>query len=201
MAYILGLTGGIASGKSTVSQIFKEKEIPVVDADVGAREVVKPGKPALKKIKEAFGDEVFLEDGTLNRPALGKIIFKDKVKRQQLNECIRGDIRQWIKEERDRYIEEGYPFIVLDVPLLYEAEYEKEVDAVMVVAVDEQTQAERLMKRNDLSKDEAKERIVAQMPLKEKVNRADTVIDNNGSLEQTSEQVVSWMKENAYLKA
>lgn len=201
MAYILGLTGGIASGKSTVSQLFKERNIPVVDADLGAREVVKPGSPALDKIRQVFGEGVFLEDGSLNRQVLGQIIFNDQDKRNQLNACVKEDIRQWILTQKDAYIEKGFELIVLDIPLLFEAHYESEVDAVMVVFVEEETQRERLMDRNSLTSKEAQERIDAQLPLKEKVKKADIVIDNNGTLENTRDQVLQWLEENAYLNA
>lgn len=198
MAYILGLTGGIASGKSTVSALFKERGIPVVDADYGARVVVEPGKPAFDTIVETFGEEVLLEDGSLNRQVLGQMIFKDKEKREMLNQCVKGYIREWILTERERLVKEGHELIVLDIPLLLEAGYESEVDAVMVVQVNEQTQRDRLMTRNQLTEEEANERIQSQMPLEEKIAQADYVIDNNGTPKETEEQVEEWLEEMGY---
>lgn len=198
MPFILGLTGGIATGKSTVSHFFKEYGIPVVDADVGAREVVQPGAPALKKIREIFGNQVFLESDELDREKLGKIIFDNEKKREQLNECLKEDIQKWILNEKNCLIKEGYNLIVLDIPLLFEAQYDKEVDEVMVVGVDAKTQLDRLMQRNQLSLEEAQARIDAQMPLEEKMKKADRVIENNGTKRETREQVLKWLNEKGY---
>lgn len=198
MTHVLGLTGGIASGKSTVSNIFKERKIPIIDADLGARKVVEPGNPAYRKIREAFGDAVFFSDGKLDRKTLGKLIFHDEKKRDLLNQCVDEEIRNWILNERNQLIEQGHKLIVLDIPLLFEAKYEKEVDEIMVVFVDPNTQIERLMKRNNLTKKEAQERISSQMSLEKKMEQADVTIDNTKSIQETREQIVKWLEMKGY---
>ncbi|MFC6464589.1 dephospho-CoA kinase [Marinilactibacillus sp. GCM10026970] len=198
MTYVLGLTGGIASGKSTVSRYFLKHNIPVVDADVGARIVIEPGTEALEKVQNLFGEEILLENGELNRKKLGELIFSDPLKRKQLNDCLSYYIREWILSEKDRLITSGHELIVLDIPLLFEAGYKKDVDEIMVVAVDKETQLARLMKRNKLSQAEALQRIESQMELSEKVDQSDYVIYNNGTLENTMSQVDEWLISKGY---
>lgn len=140
MTVIIGLTGGIASGKSTVAHMFQEKNIPVIDADEIAREVVAPGEPTLINITKAFGTEVLHDDGTLNRQKLGEIIFADEDKRQQLNNLIHPAIREQMLEQRDDYIAKKVPAVVLDIPLLFESELTHFVEKILVVYVDETTQ-------------------------------------------------------------
>lgn len=194
MTRVLGLTGGIASGKTTVSDYFKALNIPVVDADIIAREVMKAGEPTVLEIEKQFGAEVIQENGEINRKRLGEIIFASSKKREQLNQIVQGVIRENILKEKNALIEEKYPLIVLDLPLLYEEVYEKEVDEVMVVSVDSETQCDRLLKRNpQLSRDEATDRIRSQMPLSLKAKRADILIDNNGTVEDTLKQVDRWL--------
>ncbi|MEH7400413.1 dephospho-CoA kinase [Gottfriedia acidiceleris] len=189
MGKIFGLTGSIASGKSTVSNFLKELNVPIVDADVIAKEVVEIGQPAYKKIVEAFGSEVLLNSGEINRPFLGSIIFNNKEKRLQLNEIVHPEVRREMKEQADRYIKEGEPLVILDIPLLYEGNSIELVEKVIVVTVSEENQLKRLMNRNGLSKEDALLRIASQIPVKEKAARADYVIDNNGDFEDTKRQV------------
>ena len=197
MTKILGLTGGIASGKSTVSKFFSSLNIPVVDADRVAREVMQGGSPAVKDIEEQFGKEVLLENGEINRTYLGDLIFTYPEKRKQLNDIVQGRIREAMEAEKQKCLEGNPPLVVLDVPLLFEENYETEVDEVMVVYVDLDTQKERLLKRNkDLSEDDALNRILSQIPLDEKAKQADILIDNNGTIEQTLQQVKEWLKTN-----
>lgn len=196
MTYILGLTGGIATGKSTVSQYFFGKGFPVVDADVVARRVVEPGTEGLEKIKGYFGPEIVQTDGTLNREKLGAIIFADATKREALNAILSTLIRRTITEDVAEFVNDNQPLIILDIPLLYEASYEAQCDAVMVVYTSEAVQLERLMARNGLTETEALARIKSQEPIEDKKKRADIVIDNNGTLDQTYEQVESWLKNN-----
>ncbi|WP_225744379.1 dephospho-CoA kinase [Marinilactibacillus sp. Marseille-P9653] len=198
MTYVLGLTGGIASGKSTVSRLFLKHDVPVVDADVGARIIIEPGTEALKKVQNLFGEEILLENGELNRKKLGELIFSDPLKRKQLNDCLSYYIREWILSEKDRLITSGHDLIVLDIPLLFESGYKKDVDEIMVVAVDKETQLARLMKRNELSQAEAIQRMESQMDLLEKVAQADYVIYNNGTLENTVNQVEEWLISKGY---
>lgn len=186
---IIGLTGSIATGKSTVANMLKERGIPVVDADEVARIVVEKGRPALQKIVEAFGEEVLLEDGTLNRPALGNIIFNDTEARNTLNAIMHPAIREEMESQKAYHIQNEEPIIIMDIPLLFENRLTETVDRVVVVTVDEGTQLHRLMKRNDLTEEEAKARIQSQIPIQEKVQRADDLIDNSSTLEKTEEQV------------
>ncbi|MFS0561046.1 dephospho-CoA kinase [Terribacillus sp. 179-K 1B1 HS] len=188
MGIVIGLTGGIASGKSTVSELFREYDIPVIDADVVAREVVEPGEPALAAIVEAFGAEILLPDGTLDRPKLGSIIFPDPGKRETLNGIVHPVVRERMTAERDR-LKPLHPAVVLDIPLLFEGNQLHLVDKVVVVSVDFEVQLERLMHRNNLTEQEALDRIASQMPLADKVARADAIIDNNGSKEDTKKQL------------
>ncbi|PFH91202.1 dephospho-CoA kinase [Bacillus sp. AFS088145] len=189
MGKIFGLTGSIASGKSTVSNFLKELNVPIVDADVIAKEVVEMGQPAYKKIVEAFGSEILLDSGEINRPFLGSIIFNSKEKRLQLNEIVHPEVRREMKEQADRYIKQGEPLVILDIPLLYEGNSIELVEKVIVVTVSEENQLKRLMNRNGLSKEDALLRIASQIPVKEKAARADYVINNNGSFEDTKRQV------------
>lgn len=194
MTILLGLTGGIASGKSTVSNYFKKLNIPVVDADQVAREVMRVGQPVVQDIGEEFGKEYLLESGEIDRPRLGKTIFTYPEKRHRLNEIVQGEIRKQLKIRTQELLAKEPPLIVMDIPLLYEGKYDEKFDAVMVVYVDEMTQKERLMRRNPhLTEKDALNRIKSQMPIAEKAERADILIDNNGSIEQTIAQVKDWL--------
>lgn len=192
---ILGLTGGIASGKSSVAGMFKELGIVVIDADQIAREVVEPNEEGYSKIVEVFGKEIIHKDGTINRERLGSIIFNNKVKREQLNNIIHPLIRQRMAERTKYYFQAGERTIVLDIPLLFESKLTYLVDKTIVVYVNDEVQLMRLMARNKFTSDEAKSRISSQMPLKEKVLLADYVLDNNGSLENTREQLLQLLKD------
>ena len=196
MTYILGLTGGIATGKSTVSRYFSDKGYAVVDADVVARRVVEPGTEGLANIVAQFGTEIIQTDGTLNREKLGAMIFADAKKRETLNSLLSDLIRRAIMADTATLVNANQPLIVLDIPLLYEAGYETHCDAVMVVYTTEAVQLERLMARNNLTEEEALNRIASQEPIETKKDRADIVIDNNGPLNHTYEQVETWLKNN-----
>jgi len=189
MTVVIGLTGGIASGKSTVSEMFRELSIPVIDADVIAREVVEQGKPAYNKIVEVFGAEVLQQDGELDRPRLGSIVFYNEEKRLQLNKIVHPAVREEMNRKKEMYIKEGMQAVVLDIPLLFESKLTSLVDRVLVVAVKPHTQLERLMKRNNFSEEEATARIQSQMPLEEKVKNADEVINNDGTIMGTKTQL------------
>lgn len=191
MTLIIGLTGGIASGKSTVSSMFSTLGIPVVDADKIAREVVNPGEIAYKEVIGVFGKEIVLNDDTLNRKKLGEIIFTDDVKRKQLNEILHPAIRKEMIEQRDAYIRLGEKCVVLDTPLLFESKLTHFVDKIIVVYVNEEVQLYRLRERDNYQVQEAKQRIDSQMPVKEKANLAHAVIDNNGTQDETYQQLRS----------
>lgn len=196
MSLIIGLTGSIASGKSTVSLMFDDFNIPVIDADKLAREVVYPGEAAYKEVVETFGKEILREDKTIDRERLGEIIFADETKRKTLNAIVHPAIRERMLEKKDAFISSGEKCIVLDIPLLFESKLEHFVDKIIVVYVDEDVQLERLMARNELTKEEALQRIHSQMSIKEKAKLADTIIDNNGtkleSYEQLEEILRAW---------
>ncbi|KYC72601.1 dephospho-CoA kinase [Bacillus coagulans] len=189
MAKIIGLTGGIASGKSTVSKMLKAKGFTIVDADIAARKVVEPGEPAYEQIIEAFGKGILLEDLTIDRKKLGALIFADEALRMKLNSIVHPAVRAWMTREKDRAIENGEKTVFLDIPLLFESRLTYMVERTILVYVDEETQLKRLMARNGLSEKEAQMRIRAQMPLSEKKALADAVIDNNGSPEETKQQL------------
>lgn len=190
MALIIGLTGSIGTGKSLIANKLKELGIPVVDADIIAREVVEPGKEAYDKIVETFGKEILHEDRTLNRKALGNIVFHDDAKRKQLNDITHPAIRKEMVRQRDEYVADGHDFVVLDIPLLYESNLTHFVDKVIVVSVEPDVQLERIMLRDNCTEKEAKARIASQIPVSEKAKKADAVIDNNGTREQSYEQLI-----------
>ena len=177
----IGLTGGIASGKSTVLTYFKDKGIPYIDADIVAREVVEPGTEGLKAIVDAFGSNVLHDDGTLNRESLGAIVFHNEEKRRQLNNCLKKHIRNRIMELTAHYESNGTAVLIYDIPLLIEGEWYTLMDEVWLVYVNEPTQIDRLMSRNGYTKEDALARINSQMRLDDKRTYADIIIDNNGT--------------------
>jgi len=189
MTIVIGLTGSIASGKSTVSLMFDDFGIPVIDADKLSRDVVKPGQPALEKLTEAFGTDILQEDGTLDRKKLGGIVFRDEAKRSVLNSIVHPEVRRSMIEERDALIAKGEKAVVLDIPLLFESKLESYVDKILVVYADREIQLRRLMKRDGYSQAEAERRIKVQMPVKDKAAMADEVINNNGEKYETYEQL------------
>jgi dephospho-CoA kinase len=189
MTVVIGLTGSIASGKSTVANMFTKLHIPVIDADQISREVVEPGKPAYEKIVAAFGEGILQEDKTLDRKQLGKVVFSDETKRKQLNSIVHPQVRKEMLNKRDHYVSEHYPAVVLDIPLLFESELTHFVDQILVAYVSEETQLDRLMERDQSSREDAKQRIRAQIPVKKKAEMADAVIDNNGTVEESFHQL------------
>ncbi|WP_096269657.1 dephospho-CoA kinase [Paucisalibacillus globulus] len=189
MALVIGLTGSIASGKSTVSSMLKELHLPVIDADQIARDVVEPGEDTLKEIGLAFGKEILNADGTLNRKKLGSIIFSNNEKRKMLNSIVHPAVRKRMLEQKETYLKDGESCVVMDIPLLFESKLTHMVDKILVVYVDEHVQLERLMERDNSTKEEALERIQSQIPVKEKVKQADAIIDNNGSKEESYKQL------------
>lgn len=193
---IIGLTGGIASGKSTVSKLLVEQGALLVDADQVARLVVEPGQAAYEQIIAHFGQVILNDDGTINRQELGKIVFSDKEKLKQLESITHPAIRAYMLKQF-AHLKETYPnkIIIADIPLLFETKQEHLYEGVIVVYVDPKTQLTRLMERNNLSEEEAKHRIALQMSLDEKKEKANWVIDNSGTLEQTKRQIALFMAE------
>ncbi|XOQ12454.1 MAG: dephospho-CoA kinase [Shouchella clausii] len=194
----IGLTGGIASGKSLVATYLEKQGIPVVDADKLARQVVEPGEPALAQIVATFGQNVLQTDGTLDRKQLGAIIFGDEQKRKQLNQIVHPAVRQLMKKQAKLYEQRGYTRVVFDIPLLYESNLFHMVNQVWLVYVDEATQLRRLIERDGLTETEANQRIAAQMPLTAKKAQADVLIDNNGTKENTYRQVDNALAKTAH---
>ena len=191
----IGLTGGIASGKSTVSRIFRDLGVPVIDADVIAREVVAPGSPALEAIVGAFGEEILTDEKSLNRARLGEIVFSDPAKKKVLE----GILHPEIIAEQDRRLGEleregRTPVAIVDAAVMIESGSWKRFDSLVVVDCDEPQQISRLRRRNGMNEEEAIRRVNAQMPLSEKVKYADHVIDNRGSIDDTRKQVEELMK-------
>ena len=185
---VLGLTGGIGSGKSMVLSMFANLGAEVIDADQLAREVVEPGQPALEEIATAFGRDMLMPDGRLDRGKLARIIFADPVARARLNAITHPRIQERMATEMAlRGSRPG--LLIVDIPLLYENDRSDTVESVIVVWVDAKTQLRRLTERDGLTPDEARQRIAAQMPLDEKRARADLVVDNSGSRENTRRQV------------
>ncbi|MEK5185906.1 dephospho-CoA kinase [Solibacillus sp. FSL W7-1324] len=197
---IIGLTGSIASGKSTVAKMIESYGLPIVDADVVARQVVEPGTPTLKKIAEAFGPEVIAQDGSMDRVKVGSMIFHNEEMRKTLNSIIHPAIREEMLRQRDEFIYFGEKNIFMDIPLLFESKLEHFVEKIIVVSVKKEVQLQRLMERNGFSEEEANARIATQIPVKEKEQLADAVIHNNGTLEDTAVQLQNILYEWNVLK-
>ena len=188
---VIGLTGGIATGKSTVSAIFEKAGAVIIDADRIARDVVKKGLPAYRKIIDTFGDKILAPDGEIDRSVLGDIIFNDPQQKQLLNRIV----HPYVSTETDlqlKQIEKNHPntIVILDIPLLIEAQMHEDLSDVIVVYVPEHTQIERLMQRDGISKADALARVRSQMPIEEKKDLATIVIDNSGTRENTRKQTL-----------
>ncbi len=182
----IGLTGGIASGKSAVADLFAERGVPIIDTDVIAREVVEPGQPALAEIAREFGPGVLGADGRLDRRRLRDLVFSDDKRRKALERILHPVIRR-VAEERARSA--GGPYHIVVVPLLAESPMRASMDRILVVDCSERTQLERLLRRDAESEAQARRMIAAQASRAERLAIADDVIDNDGSLEATEQQV------------
>ncbi|AZV50571.1 dephospho-CoA kinase [Bacillus halotolerans] len=189
MTLVIGLTGGIASGKSTVANMLIDKGITVIDADIIAKQAVEKGMPAYRQIIDEFGEDILLENGDIDRRKLGALVFTNEQKRLALNSIVHPAVREEMLKRRNESIANQETFVVLDIPLLFESKLESLVDKIIVVSVTKELQLERLTKRNQLTEEEALSRIRSQIPLEEKVSRADNVIDNSGTLEETKQQL------------
>lgn len=186
---VIGLTGGIASGKSTVADMIRQRGIPVLDADVYARDVLNPGEPAYDQVIRQFGQDIVQENGWIDRKQLGAIVFHDAKQRQRLNDIVHPAVRQKMNDDRAYYTQQHYPAIVLDIPLLFENQLQTTVDYTLLVDVDEPLQRQRLMVRDGSTEEAAIGRIKAQMPLSEKRQLADCRIDNQGTKQETEAQL------------
>ncbi len=182
----IGLTGGIASGKSTVADMFAELGATVIDTDLIAREVVKPGRPALDEIREKFGDDVFAANGTLDRKAMRAIIFSDPAKRHLLESILHPRIRQEASNQATR---STGPYQIVVVPLLVDSPMRANMDRIVVVDCDEKVQLARLLARDAESPEQAQRIIDAQASRADRLAIADDVITNEGDLDETRRQV------------
>jgi len=192
MALIVGLTGGIVGGKSTVASMFRDLGAKIIDADRLGHSVILPYKPAWKKIVKLFRENISKNDLTINREKLGKIVFADQALLKKLNEITHPEIIKLIKKEinlaRDKTHKQE-KILIIDAALIYETKIDTLMDKIIVVYIEEDEQIKRLIKRNNLSKDEALQRVKSQIPMKEKIKMADYVIDNNDTLDKTKKQV------------
>jgi dephospho-CoA kinase len=185
---VFGLTGGIGSGKSSAAAIMREV-LPVVDADALAREAVEPGGPGLSQIVGAFGVEAIGKDGRMDRKRMGRLAFSDSSVRARLNAIVHPLVRDLAAREWARLEAEGVRVAGYDVPLLFESMSPTSYRPTVVVYAPEEVQVARVMARDNLREDEARSRVLAQMPLAEKARLADVVIDNGGTLEELRHRV------------
>ena len=193
MAKLVGLTGGIGSGKSTVAGIIREQGIPVLDADVLAREVVEPGQPAHQEIASAW-PEVIGPDGRIDRKRLGAIVFSNRDAQARLEAITHPRIRERVAAEVAALAAAGHPLAVLEAALLVETGMYRELDGLVVVVADEEAQVARVVARDACSREAVQVRIRAQHPLSEKVRAANHVVDNSGGLEATRAQVLELLR-------
>lgn len=190
----VALTGGIATGKTYVAGRLREAGIPLVDADILARDVVAPGTPGLSAVRQRFGPDAVRRDGTMDRVRIGQIVFKDKRARQDLE----GIIHPAVQKAIDKYfasLPKRTPFAVADIPLLFETGREGQFDVVVVVACPRAMQVERMIERNRLSPEDAGRRLAAQLPIDKKVEKADFVIRTDGSFAETDAQVTALVQQ------
>ena len=183
---IIGLTGGIASGKTTVSDLFAELGVPVVDADIAARRVVEPGQPALAELTTAFGHDILTGAGTLDRKRLRERAFADAGLRQSLEAILHPRIREHMEAELAAC--DG-PYAIMAVPLLVEGDLLQRVDRVLVVDVPEEVQIQRLIQRDGSSRAQAQAMLQAQSPRDVRLQHADDIIDNTGSIDELRRQI------------
>ena len=193
MGKIIGITGGIASGKSTVTEFLRQKGFQVVDADALVHQLQKPGGRLFQILVEHFGEKVLLEDGKLNRPLLASLIFSNSEEREWSKQTQGQIIREELGSLRDKFSETEELFF-MDIPLLFEQDYASWFDETWLVYVRRDTQLDRLMNRDQLSKESAETRLASQWPLEEKKKFATYILDNNGSREQLLSQVVTLLE-------
>lgn len=195
MTYFLGLTGGIASGKSTADEFFKKKKIPIIDSDLIAHKIMEIGQNGYKAVVDYFGTDILNDDQTINRRKLGGIVFNDKAKLKKLNKLTHPLVHQEIKQQMARYRANQEKLVVIDVPLLFESGFESLCNGVLVISITPELQIERLMKRNNFTKKEAIARINNQMPLSEKEKRATYVVANTGTIDDLEKKLSDLLQE------
>lgn len=195
MAKIIGLTGGIASGKSTVTDMFINENIPVIDTDKIARELLDKGTAEYDQVVQLFGEDILLTDHMINRKMLAKIVFANKTKRDQLNAIVHPSVYRAVDAFIDMYEDLGKPLIVVDVPLLFETGFEAHCDKTILVYITREKQVERLMDRDQIDIEYATMKIDAQIPLEDKKEMADYVIDNSFSILETKKDFLAVLAE------
>jgi dephospho-CoA kinase len=186
---VIGLTGGIASGKTTVGRMLRELGAPVVDADLIARQVVEPGQPAYADIVREFGREVVLPDGALDRKRLGEIVFGDQARRRILEAITHPRIAMAAQAETAGHAAAGQPVVIYEAALIVENRLHEALGGLIVVKATPEQQVERAMKRDGISEEHARARVASQLPLARKLEVATHVVDNTGTLDETRAQV------------
>lgn len=199
MTKVIGLTGGIATGKSTVAELLKAHGFKIVDADIASRKAVEKGSEGLKKVVAEFGEEALTEEGEMNREYIGQQIFYDDLKREKLNAISHPIVREIMENEKKQYLAQGHD-VVMDIPLLFENGLEKTVDEVWLVYTSPSIQIDRLMERNQFSIEDAKARIYSQISIDKKSRMADVVIDNFGTKLELKQNLEQALTEKGYLK-
>lgn len=200
MPKVIGLTGGIASGKSTVSELLTAYGFKIVDADIASRKAVAKGTKGLEQVGEAFGDEAIQPDGEMDRQYVGDIVFNQPEKRIELNNIVHPIVRQIMDEEKNEYLEQGHN-VIMDIPLLFENELQDTVDEVWLVYTSESIQIDRLMERNDMSVEDAKARVYSQISIDKKSRMADHVIDNLDSKLQLKQNLEKLLIDQGFIEA
>lgn len=195
MTYFLGLTGGIATGKSTADEFFKKRNIPIIDLDQIAHELMAKGNASYKAIVAYFGKEILADDGEIDRKKLGAIVFNDKNQLKRLNELTHPLILNNMEEKITQYQNQAVPLVVLDIPLLFEDNLTHYCDATLLITAPFQLELDRLMARNNLSEEDAQKRIASQMSLSDKEKLADYVIENAGTVNDLENNLSSLLEE------
>jgi len=192
---IIGLTGGIATGKSTVAKMFSEAKIPLIDTDLIAKELLNKNLNGYQEVVEYFTEDILYNNKEINRKKLARIIYTNSKKREKLNSILHPKVKDTVLSEISRYNNLNYEIVVVDVPLLYESGFDSIVDDVIVVFTTKQLQMERLIDRDQITTEYAKLKIDAQTDIEEKVGRATYVIDNSSSILETKKQFNKILKE------
>ncbi|MBO1198486.1 dephospho-CoA kinase [Staphylococcus simiae] len=199
MPKVIGLTGGIASGKSTVSDILTVYGFKVVDADKASRQAVEKGSKGLKQIIETFGEEALDDNGEMDRAYMGELVFNHPEKRLELNAIVHPIVREIMEDDKEQLLKEGHN-VIMDIPLLFENDLQHTVDEVWVVYTSESIQIERLMQRNDLSIEDSRARVYSQIAIDKKSRMADHVIDNLGDKLELKQNVERLLEEEGYIE-
>ncbi|MBN6203552.1 dephospho-CoA kinase [Staphylococcus saprophyticus] len=200
MPKVIGLTGGIASGKSTVSELLSAHGFKIVDADIASRQAVEKGTKGLERVKEAFGEQVIDENGEMNRAYVGEVVFNQPEKRLELNEIVHPIVREIMEKEKAQYLSEGY-HVIMDIPLLFENNLQDTVDEVWLVYTSESIQIDRLMERNNISMEEAKARVYSQISIDKKRRMADHEIDNRDTKLELKQNLENLLLEEGYIES